>query len=175
MGISMKFRDLVFFFGLVFALPFSLVAGDEASYQGRNVSHYNEKIITGGQPTQADLEKMANNGVTTIVNFRGAGEFDGYNQAELVQSLGMQYVEIPIESADALNKESVDLMNQALAGAEGQAFLHCGSSNRVGALIALDAFWNKGLSQEEAMQEGKKAGLSSLESRVGKTMADYTE
>lgn len=40
--------------------------------------------------------------------------------------------------------------------------LHCGSGNRAGALLALKAFQIDGMSRDEALELGVKAGLASL-------------
>ena len=44
--------------------------------------------------------------------------------------------------------------------------LHCGSGNRVGALLALKAFWLDGGSAEEALEVGLAGGVTRLEPTV---------
>ena len=50
--------------------------------------------------------------------------------------------------------------------AENIVYLHCASSNRVGASWALYQAQRKGVPAEDAIEMGKAAGLTSLESRV---------
>jgi hypothetical protein len=50
--------------------------------------------------------------------------------------------------------------------------VHCGSSNRVGALLALRAAWLKGATLEAALAAGRSAGLTGLESAVRSAIAN---
>ena len=50
-------------------------------------------------------------------------------------------------------------------GTEG-VFVHCASGNRVGSLVSIYSHTHQGLSVEDAIKEGKKWGLTSLESTV---------
>ena len=44
--------------------------------------------------------------------------------------------------------------------------LHCASGNRVGALLALMAYHEEGVSRRQALDVGRAAGLGALESEV---------
>lgn len=139
---------------------------EESEISARNLKQLSDNVLTGGQPSEADLKKLAKKGVKTIINFRGDGEFDKFDEAQAVESNGMTYLHIPIDSRGALNKDNVAKFRKALDASSGDAFLHCGSGNRVGALFALDAYWNQNKNAEEALEIGKKAGLTSLEGHV---------
>lgn len=138
----------------------------DTEISARNLKQLPNNVLTGGQPSATDIENLAKKGVKTIINFRGDGEFDKFDEAQAVASNGMTYLHIPIDSREALNKDNVAKFRKALDASSGDAFLHCGSGNRVGALFALDAFWNQNKSAEEALEIGKKAGLTSLEDHV---------
>ena len=49
---------------------------------------------------------------------------------------------------------------------EGKVLMHCGSGNRVGAMMALRARWVQGRSAEEALAIGRSSGLKGLEGDV---------
>ena len=53
-----------------------------------------------------------------------------------------------------------------MQGAAGATLVCCGSSNRVGALLALRAHFVEGRSAAESLAFGKACGLSKLEPRV---------
>lgn len=125
-----------------------------------------QNTLAGGQPSEADLKQLSAQGIQTVVNFRGDGEFDKYDEAQAVTKNGMNYVHIPIDSREALNKDNVKKFRDALNASPEGTFLHCGSGNRVGALFALDAYWNQNKSAEEALAIGKEAGLTSLTEHV---------
>jgi protein tyrosine phosphatase (PTP) superfamily phosphohydrolase (DUF442 family) len=68
----------------------------------------------------------------------------------------------------------VDAVRNALGdGAAGPVLLHCGSSNRVGAVWAVIQAQAKGLTVEQALEEGRRAGLSSasMEAAVKRVLA----
>jgi protein tyrosine phosphatase (PTP) superfamily phosphohydrolase (DUF442 family) len=80
----------------------------------------------------------------------------------------MRYVHIPVAGADGLTRENVELLHSALAEArdEGPVLLHCGSGNRIGALLALRAAWIEGSDPYTALQYGLGTGLTGLEPKT---------
>lgn len=83
----------------------------------------------------------------------------------------MNYISIPIAGASGINHENLKLFCKAIANQE-QAFVHCVSGNRVGAMFALDAHFNHNNNLEEAITLGSKAGLTRLESTVRKVISN---
>lgn len=128
------------------------------------------ELITGSQPSQADLEKLKAAGVTTVINLRAASESAGFDEAAASAALGLRYVNIPIAGAGDITAENAAKLDAALRDAGGKTLLHCASSNRVGALLALRAA-SAGQSTEEAVAFGKSAGMTSLEQAVRTQLA----
>jgi protein tyrosine phosphatase (PTP) superfamily phosphohydrolase (DUF442 family) len=60
---------------------------------------------------------------------------------------------------------TAEKLDAILAEADGPVLVHCGSGNRVGALLALRASIN-GASDEEALELGRQAGLTRAEAVV---------
>ena len=83
----------------------------------------------------------------------------------------MTFTRIPVASSSDLNRENVELLSTALAEGAGKAVVYCKSGNRVGALLALKAFWIDGVGAEEAMAFGREAGVTRLEPAVQKIIA----
>jgi len=125
-------------------------------------------ILSGGQPTEAQLEEAASLGYRTIIDLRTPGERGSIpGQADQVRALGMAYVSIPIAGADSLTEENARHLEEALAGPDAlPAIVHCASGNRVGALFALVAFHVDGKTADEALQIGLRTGLTRLEPAV---------
>ncbi|MGA7965164.1 MAG: sulfur transferase domain-containing protein, partial [Gammaproteobacteria bacterium] len=95
-------------------------------------------LLTGGQPSRACLKAASTAGYHTVVNLCPPGEFAGFDEAEAVRALGMNYVCIPVASPHDLDAGAVQALDEALAQAGDQPVLvHCASGNRVGALLAL--------------------------------------
>jgi len=122
-------------------------------------------LYAGGQPDESQLQALAAQGVTTVIDLRGADEDRGYAEAARVQALGLRYVSLPIAGAADITPANARALQQVLDASDGPVLLHCASGNRVGALLALQAH-ARGLDEEAAIAEGRSAGLGSLEPTV---------
>ena len=122
--------------------------------------------------TRPQLAALAEAGVKHIVNLRPATELE-WDEAAHVRSLGMQYHYIPVDGASGITPANATKLAETLEFIGDESVLvHCSSSNRVGALIALDAKLNRGEDIEDAIETGKQWGLTSLEPVVRKQLGD---
>lgn len=128
-------------------------------------------LYAGGQPDETQLRALAAQGVTTVIDLRGADETRGYAEADFVRQLGLRYVALPVAGAQDITPAKAADLQRALDAAQGPVLLHCASGNRVGALLALSAR-ARGASPEEALAEGRAAGLGSLEPTVRAQLQD---
>ena len=126
------------------------------------------RLLTGGQPSEEQLEALAAAGYRTIVDLRPEGETGApAGEPERVEALGMRYVRIPIAGSGDLTEETARALDEVLdREAAYPAVVHCGSGNRVGALLALRAARLEGADAEAALQLGLDAGLTRLEPAV---------
>ena len=122
-------------------------------------------ISAAGQPDEAAFEVFANSGYTTVIDLRGEQENRGLDEPAVVEALGMKYVLFPITGLEAINFENAAKLDELIEGAEGPVLVHCGSSNRVGALLALSKSL-EGADTNEAMSYGVEGGLTSLAGTV---------
>lgn len=127
-------------------------------------------LHTGGQPTQAQLQDFAQQGVRTIIDLRGEGEDRGYDEAAEARRLGLRYEALPIQGADDLTADNAAKLKKLLDGGGDDVLLHCASGNRVGALLALMAQQQEGATREQALELGKQAGMKSLTPAVEKQL-----
>ncbi len=124
-------------------------------------------VLTGGQPTPEQLEQAQAAGYKTVINLRTINEPGAWNEASKVAELGMHYINIPVAGKSGLSKENANaLMNAIQEHAEHPVMVHCGSGNRIGALFAIDAKFNKKQTTEEAIKTGINSGLTSLRPAV---------
>lgn len=121
-----------------------------------------DNLITGGQPAPQAWDMLAKDGVTLAINLRADGETPERDQANEVQQAGMRYAHLPVSGPQDISADTAKQLGALLADAEGKVLVYCGSSNRVGALLALDAKLRLGMSDEDAIAFGQSAGLSSL-------------
>ncbi|MDY7093839.1 MAG: protein tyrosine phosphatase family protein [Acidobacteriota bacterium] len=133
-----------------------------------------EGLLTGGQITQEQMKAAAAAGYRTIINLRGPGEAGTWDEAALAEQLGLEYIEIPIASAADLTEDNARRLAKALEETEGEpTVVHCGSGNRVGALLALKAYHVDGKSAEEALEIGAEGGMTRLRGTVEEYLATH--
>ena len=126
-----------------------------------------DKLVTAGQPSPDHLAQLAVQGVKAVINLRPSAENAGYDELAVTARLGLHYVVVPTTAnADGITFENAAILDKAIAEAQatvGDApmLIHCASSNRVGALLALRAS-AAGASKEDAMAVGRAAGLVAL-------------
>jgi uncharacterized protein (TIGR01244 family) len=125
-------------------------------------------ITSAGQPDEAALQVFADSGYVAVIDMRTPGENRGFDEPEAVAGLGMQYVAFPIGGGDITFDKAKEL-DALLEQYDEPVLLHCGSGNRVGALLALREFLASG-DREKALQTGKDGGLTSLEGRVSEVL-----
>ncbi|MEL7187283.1 MAG: sulfur transferase domain-containing protein [Pseudomonadota bacterium] len=123
-----------------------------------------DDVISAGQPDEATVEQYAAAGYKTVIDLRTAGEDRGMDEPAVVAAAGMKYVSLPVSRSD-ITFEKAKQLDALLGSEEGPVVLHCGSGNRVGALMALRASL-KGKSDDEALQVGREFGLTGLAERV---------
>jgi uncharacterized protein (TIGR01244 family) len=121
-------------------------------------------LTTAGQPDEAAFRVFAENGYRVVIDLRTAGEDRGLDEPAFVEALGMKYIAMPIDGPD-INFEKARELDELLDSYDEPVLLHCASSNRVGALLALHAFAETG-DAELALERGRAAGMKSLEMPV---------
>jgi protein tyrosine phosphatase (PTP) superfamily phosphohydrolase (DUF442 family) len=122
-------------------------------------------IVTGGQPSEDNLREAKNLGYKTVVSL--LPESDTVAEARLAQELGLRFVSIPITGAADLTPQNAQKLALAIDAEDAKPLIvHCASGNRVGALLALKAFYVDHVSAPEALALGQRAGLRSLQSAV---------
>jgi uncharacterized protein (TIGR01244 family) len=120
------------------------------------------ELVSSGQPTPTELAERADAGFKTVIDLRTEDEPRGFDEPAVVESLGMRYESLPIGGADDLSDANAKALKSLIAESDGPVLVHCGSGNRVGALLSLVAR-SDGLTIEESITYGRKFGLTSLE------------
>lgn len=127
-----------------------------------------DRHYAGGQPSPEQLADVARAGVRTVINLRGPTESAEYDEAAEAARLDLHYVALPITGAADLDRERVQAFGHTLdeARRRGGVLIHCATSNRVGAMVALDEALNRGSALDVALERGRAAGLTTLEPAV---------
>lgn len=128
-------------------------------------------VTSAGQPDREALEVFADSGYTAVIDLRGAAEARGLDEAEVVENLGMSYVPFPITGEEAINYENAAKLKRLIDAQDGPVLVHCGSGNRVGALLALAEALG-GADDDAAIAAGRNGGLTGLEPVVRERLAE---
>ncbi len=154
----------------LFALATSAVAdSDRSAWKYRFEPA--DGITAAGQPQEDGLKELAENGYAAVIDLRTAGEDRGMDEQGIVENLGMEYVALPISGRGAINFANANRLDRILSNYNQPVLVHCGSSNRVGALLALREKIN-GADNEDALVFGRSAGMTSLEDTVKARLAE---
>jgi uncharacterized protein (TIGR01244 family) len=126
-----------------------------------NVTVFDDKVYFGGQPKAGDVKKFSDLGVTTVINLRTEAEMKalGFDEKAAVEEAGMTYVHLPMGREEPTDEFIAKALKSLGASKDGKVLLHCGSSNRVGYVWSLFAAKERGLSEDDAIAEGKAAGM----------------
>lgn len=146
-------------------------AEDATAALAMTVSHsINARLLTGSQPTANDLALLAKQGTTVVIDLRNQSEDRGFDEVAVAQQIGLNYVNLPISGPAEITIDNAKKLDALLAQYQNSTvLLHCHSSNRVGALLALRATL-QGVDREAALEIGKQNGLRSLEAVVKQQM-----
>ena len=109
-----------------------------------------ENLVVSGQPSAAQLEALSEEGFVTIINLRRDGEFDDFDEEELVSGLGMKYVHIPVRNVKSIDVGDAEALHAAVSNAKGPVLLHCTIGWRAAGLLAIERYLKHGASPEEA-------------------------
>ena len=124
------------------------------------------RVYIGGQPDEDALRALPARGITAVINLRTAKEMEDttgvpFDEAALVDSLGLEYVWIPLGDRDhPYSPAVVDTFAIALERHPGPVLLHCRSGSRVSYLWAAYLVRHRGWNVSEAYARGEAIGIS---------------
>jgi protein-tyrosine phosphatase len=122
--------------------------------------HVDGKVWAGANPKSYD--GLAAAGVTTVVDVRA--EHDAAADDELIRSLGMEVVHIPIRDGQIPSEAEVAQFVQIVADAPGTVFLHCGAGvGRTGSMASAYLVATGQATGGDALARSLAAGPPSLE------------
>jgi protein tyrosine phosphatase (PTP) superfamily phosphohydrolase (DUF442 family) len=120
-------------------------------------------VITGGQPNAQQLRALKEAGGGIILDVRDPMESRPVDEQDLVQQLGMEYVNIPVR-AGSLDDATLDRILAVLRRAgDRTVFFHCGSGNRVGGALIPYFMLDQGMEEQDAVDQAMRVGLRSAE------------
>jgi uncharacterized protein (TIGR01244 family) len=118
-------------------------------------------VAGGGQPALEELAELAELGYGLVINLRRPSEPLAAEEGDLVRAAGLDYVAIPLGSADLTADHARHLAELLRERATGHVLLHCASGNRVGALWGLHIGLRDGLGIAETLEVARASGMQS--------------
>jgi protein tyrosine phosphatase (PTP) superfamily phosphohydrolase (DUF442 family) len=116
-----------------------------------NMVHVAEDLRTAGQPTTAQLAAIKEAGYEVVINLAtGTTPRDLPNEADVVATLGMEYIHIPVVWAQPTEADLTHFFAAMDATQDKKRFVHCIANMRVSAFVLLYRVLRHGVPLDEA-------------------------
>lgn len=118
-----------------------------------NYLKLSDQLHSGGMPKADQLRDAAEKGVEVVINLAPHTVPDALpDEAELADSLGMQYINIPV-TWNTPTQDGLDRFIEAMDKSKDKKILvHCQANFRATAFIALYRMLRQGWKEEDAMR-----------------------
>lgn len=137
-----------------------------------NLSFHAQNFVASGRLDAADIDTLKKAGIENVIDLSDDEETPDFDESAAVAAAGMHYRNLPIDGGNGLTRENVERFDKLLSAAgDTPTLIHCGSSNRVGALVAMRAAMSQKQPVEAAIETGRKWGLKGLEPLVREQLA----
>jgi protein tyrosine phosphatase (PTP) superfamily phosphohydrolase (DUF442 family) len=128
----------------------------------KNLEAVDAKLLRGAAPSEEGYRALAAEGVTVVVDLRA--EQGAEADAELVRSLGMRAVQLPVRDGQVPSTAEVREFLRVTGEAEGLVFVHCGAGvGRTGAMVGAYLVSTGQLNGRGAVRRNLRVGAPSLE------------
>jgi protein tyrosine phosphatase (PTP) superfamily phosphohydrolase (DUF442 family) len=119
----------------------------EEIYNHRRVD---ERVDTGGHPTEQQLRDAAQEGIGAVINLAPVDHRSVPDEDVLVRSLGMTYIHIPVDWQAPTAADFAEFERAMEQIGTGRVLIHCAANFRVTAFYSLYAQRHLGWSRAEA-------------------------
>lgn len=118
-------------------------------------------VVTAGQLNAAHVRQLKDAGITSVVDLRAPNEPRDFDEAAAFRAEGIEYHNIPVVQG-LLGPREFDDMRALLRSTDKRPMVvHCGSANRVGALLIPYLVLDENRTPEEALRIARDVGLRS--------------
>ena len=103
-----------------------------------NLLRFSSTLMTSGQPTSEQMSYLLSQDIDVVINLSPADSFGSIDdEAYLVSSMGMKYVNIPVDWYEPKLEDFVFFNNLLLAQQQNRFFVHCQVNKRAAIFAAL--------------------------------------
>ena len=160
-------------FALLLALSAAAAGQDAVGYHELpRFSQVGERLYRGAQPREGGLRRLAELGVNTVINLRGADDRTRSDEAE-ARALGLNYFNVPLPKWGRPDDAGVRRVLEIIDAPEsGRVFVHCRDGvDRTGTVAAIYRITRDGWTTRDALAEAERRGMR----RIQFWMRDYVE
>ena len=118
-----------------------------------NYLFYNGKLSSSGMPTTEQMNRVAEAGVQMVINLAPHDVPNAVpGEKELIESLGMQYINIPVNWGTP-TRDGLNIFMDAMdANQDKKLHVHCEANFRASAFIAMYQILRLGWKPEDAFE-----------------------
>jgi uncharacterized protein (TIGR01244 family) len=137
-------------------------AEDETLPSVKHLRRVDDRLWAGAQPTRAQFEELAEEGVKLVVDVRtGAADDPRRDDPAFLASLGMDYVSLPIGDGHAPDEDTVSRFVEIVDNASGPVFMHCGGG--VGRSTSLQSAYEASRGRDPSLLDSLAIGPPTIE------------
>ena len=119
-------------------------------------------FATGAQPTDQAYAKAAATGFRSVLSLRAGNEgIDLFRERSVVERSKMKYFNIPVVSSAPRPEQVDEFIRLVKEPSNHPMLINCASANRVGAFMLVYRVLEQSWSEDKALEEATKIGLSS--------------
>lgn len=162
---------------LAIAAALNLVTAGERGVPGiegiRNFGKVDEKLFRGAAPGETGVARLKELGAKSIIDLRQPSEVKKQEKAAAVAN-GLVYTNVPLHGLGAPRDEQVKTILGLIDTLPSPVFIHCVyGCDRTGTMVACYRIARDKWSNEDALAEAKRYGLSSLERGMKNYIRDF--
>jgi len=118
-----------------------------------NYLFLNEKLSSSGMPTKEQINSVAEAGVQVVINLAPHDVPNALpDEAELVESVGMQYINIPVDWSTPTKEGLVKFMAAMDEHKDRKVLVHCEANFRASAFVSMYRILREDWKPDEALE-----------------------
>lgn len=118
-----------------------------------NYLYYNETLSSSGMPTSEQMKSIAEAGIQVIINLAPHDVPQALpNEKQLVESLGMTYIHLPVNWSTPTRDGLNIFMEKMDANRDKKLHVHCEANFRATAFIAIYRIMRLGWKEDDALE-----------------------
>ena len=138
-----------------------------------NFGKINDRLYRGAQPDVVGIKNLARLGIKTIINLRMTNDVWNAEAAE-ARASGITYTNVPLKGLGRPTDAQVATLLALIETLPAPVFIHCEHGcDRTGTIIACYRIRSDRWSNEAALAEARKYGLSKLERGMINYVRDF--